>query len=208
MLSGNAPPALIATHAYYDKRRWRRLIDPAQLARHAAMHDGTAPTTAQRLQETEGAAPSVGRAASTAWRADAVVTVPDGSLGRALAADYPKVHADRHAHRSWGPAADAIPLTLDGTPGRWRPVELPDELATEFGARSVDLADAGGRRRLLPVWMEAGPAALFTEQVSFPRLLAEWPHLDLSELLAEVWTNCYPQLVGDLPADDDELPPF
>ncbi len=207
MLSGNTPPALIATHAYYDKRRWRRLIDPDQLARHAAMHDGTAPTTAQRLREAEKAAPKVGHVAVGSSGAAAVVAVPRGSLGTALAADYPQVHADRHAHRSWGPAAAAIPLALDGGPGRWRILELPDVLAAETGVLHVDLGDAGARRKLLAVWMETGPAGLFAEHVSFPQLLAEWPHLELSELLAEVWTDCYPQLVGDLPADDD-LPPF
>lgn len=208
MLSGNAPPALIATHAYYDQRRWRRLIDPDQLARHAAMHDGTAPTTAQRLREADQAAPDVRQRTGASAGAAAVVAVPRGSLGAALAADYPQVHADRRARRSWGPAAAAVPLSLHGGPGRWRTVELPDVLAAECGVLQVDLADAAARRDLLAVWMETGPAELFAEHVSFPQLRAEWPHLHLSELLREVWADCYPQLVGDLPPNDDELPPF
>jgi hypothetical protein len=208
MLSSNAPPALIATHAYYDQRRWRwrRLIDPDQLARHAAMHDGTAPTTAQRLREEDQATPA-GRQARVG-PSPRVVAVARGSLGAALAADYPPVRADRRAHRSWGPAALAVPLSLHGGPGRWRTVELPDVLAAECGVLQVDLADAAARRRLLAVWLETGPAELFAEHVSFPQLRAEWPHLHLSELLREVWTDCYPQLVGDLPPDDDDLPPF
>ena len=47
-LSGNTPPALIRTHAYYQQHRWRRLVGPDALARHAAIHDGSGPTTAQR----------------------------------------------------------------------------------------------------------------------------------------------------------------
>jgi hypothetical protein len=139
--------------------------------------------------------PSTG---SEADSGSAVVTAPT----------YPPVHADRRARRSWGLAAVAVPLSLHGGPGRWRTVELPDVLAAECGAARVDLADAAARRDLLAVWMETGPAELFAEHVSFPQLLAEWPHLHLSELLCEVWTDCYPQLVGDLPPDDDDLPPF
>ena len=46
MLTGNTPPALIRTHAYYEQHRWRRLVDDQQLRRHTDMHGGAGPTTA------------------------------------------------------------------------------------------------------------------------------------------------------------------
>jgi hypothetical protein len=118
------------------------------------MHDGTAPTTAQRLREADQATPDVRQ--TTVVSSAGVVAAGRGSLGAALAADYPPVHADRRAHRSWGPAALAVPLSLGGSPGCWRTVGLPDVLAAECGVPRVDLAETAARRNLPPIWMETG----------------------------------------------------
>ena len=212
MLSGNTPPALLRTQAYYEQRRWRRLVGEAEVARHTAMHDGTGPTTAQRWEQ-DGWSDDLPTGPAASLR-DELVTAASaepgrGSLGRALSAAYPDVWANRIARNGWGPAAHAIPLKLSGQPRHWTRVQLPAEVTVHLGGpTTVDLAEPAVRRRVLPVWMESGPAEALADHVSFPQLAAEWPHLPLSDLLRSAWEECFPQLAGDPPALDDDLPPF
>jgi type IV secretion system protein VirD4 len=57
MLSGNTAPALLTTAAYHQQHRWRRLIDPHQLARYRGIHLGVGVRTANP-QDREGPASS------------------------------------------------------------------------------------------------------------------------------------------------------
>jgi hypothetical protein len=193
MLTGNHPPALVRTHAYYEQRRWRRLV----AARHAATHAGTGPTTAQRWEDA-------------GWPAD-LPAPPDhdaeapgepsggrGSIGRALAANYPPVHCNRDARNPWGPAGNAIPEQLSGAPGRWKTIDLPQELAAHVGQTRADLTDPSTRRRILPVWLETGPADFLAKHITFSQLRSEWTRLPLCGLLRQAWEDCYPTLADDI----------
>ncbi|WP_211262217.1 type IV secretory system conjugative DNA transfer family protein [Nitriliruptor alkaliphilus] len=213
VLTGNTPPVQVTTQAYYELRRWRRLVGEAEVARHTAMHDGTGPTTAERWKERGWPEAALDSSAATGARSHASVQARrtrGGALGQALAADYPDVLANRIAHAQWEPAARAIPLRLTTEPRRWGRLELPVELAARIGdeVRVVDLADAAVRRHVLPVWMESGPAEEFAEHVTFPQLVAEWPHLCLTALLRTAWEECFPQLAGDWPLPEDDSPPW
>lgn len=202
MLTGNTPPALIRTHAYYEQHRWRRLIDHQELGRHADMHNGAGPTTARRWEDKNaadalpaapddiprGAAPPVDR--GDTWQ--------PGSLGRAIAADYPTVPCNRHARDSWGPAGAAIPDQLRTGPGRWTTIELPADIAGQLGTNRVNLAEPSGRRRILPHLLETGPADLIAAVLTLPQLRAEWPSLELSPILRDAWERAYPALADDL----------
>ena len=210
MLSGNTPPALVATQAYYEQRRWRRLIPTAQLQRYAAMHDGTGPSTATRWTERRwnAALPAATPAEETAdpEPADHTRTSDPEPADAVADAEAPVVLANRIAHHTWGEAAAAIPLSLPATPRPWGAIDLPADLAALFaGTGRIDLGVAAVRRTLLPALLELGPPEVVAEHCSLPQLVAEWPHLALSELLREVWEDCYPQLAGD-PPFDDELP--
>lgn len=205
MLTGNTPPALIRTHAYYQQHRWRRLINDEELRRHADMHGGAGPITAQRWDEKKwpdalpvapednhrGAAPPDG----------AGERGHQGSLGRALAADYTCVPCNRHARHRWGPGGAAIPDQLRGDPGQWTTLDLPADIAGQLGTNRVNLAEPSERRRALPHLLETGPADLIAAILSLPQLRAEWPHLRLSDILRDSWEDAYPALVDDLMVD-------
>jgi type IV secretion system protein VirD4 len=204
-LSGNTPPALIRTHAYYEQHRWRRLVDHEQLRRYGDVHAGAGPTTAQRWAEKQ-------------WP-DTVPTAPEdpskamapsgggedrqrGSLGRALAAQYPTVPCNRHARHKWGPGAAAIPDQLRGDPGQWTRIDLPANLAAQLGKdRVVDLSEPSVRRRLLPRLLETGPADVVARILTLPQLRREWPYLELSDLLRDAWEDAYPALADDIGAE-------
>jgi type IV secretion system protein VirD4 len=206
MLTGNTPPTLIRTHAYYEQPRWRRLVDAEQLRRYADMHGGAGPITARRWEEKEwpdalpvapqviqrGAAPPDG----------AGERGHQGSLGRALAADYPFVPCNRHARHRWGPAGAAIPDQLRGDPGRWTTIDLPADIADQLGNNRIDMTEPSARRRTLPHLLETGPADLIATILTFPELRSEWPHLELSDILRDAWEDAYPALVDDGVIDD------
>jgi type IV secretion system protein VirD4 len=207
MLSGNTPPALVAAHAYYQQRRWRQLIDPDQLARHTAMHDGTGPTTRKRLADHAVRSRTIGTQGEVASTATATRPARRGTLANALHATYPTIAANPHAHRRLGPAATSIPPTLAAVGHPWPCVQLPELLASQTGIDTVDLSDERVRRTVLPVWLESGPAELLARHVSLSQLAADWPQLPLSDLLRDAWEACYPQLASR-PADDGERAPF
>ena len=202
MLTGNTPPALIRTHAYYQQHRWRRLIDHRELLRHADMHSGAGPVTARRWEEKEwphtvpppavdaprGPAPPNGRGD----------TRQPGSLGRALTADNPTVVCNRQTRDSWGPAGAAIPDVLRTEPGQWTTIDLPTDTAGQLGTNRVNLAEPSARRRTLPHLLETGPADLIATMLTLPQLRAEWPHLPLSPILREAWEDAYPAIADDL----------
>jgi type IV secretion system protein VirD4 len=213
MLSGNTPPALVATQAYYEQRRWQRLIPTAQLQRYAAMHDGTGPTTASRWTQQRWNAALPDAPTHAEHTDDPDQAGHDRLLDSEPAEAGPEaeaavVLANRLAHHTWGDAADAIPLSMPATPRPWGAIDLPAELSAQYGDTGrIDLTVAAVRRTLLPALLELGPAELVAAHCSLPQLVAEWPHLALSELQREVWEDCYPQLAGD-PPFDDELPAF
>ena len=201
MLTGNTPPALIRTHAYYEQHRWRRLVDDEELRRHTDMHGGAGPTTARRWEEKN-------------W-SDALLAAPDGNnqpatpagtggekpnrglLGRALAADYPTVPCNRHARQKWGPGGGAIPDQLRGDPGRWTAIDLPADIADQLGNDRVDLTEPSARRRALPHLLETGPADVIAATLTLPQLRKEWPYLELSDVLRGAWEDAYPALADD-----------
>ena len=201
MLTGNTPPTLIHTHAYYERQRWRRLVDQHELGRHADMHNGTGPTTAERWHErswpynlaaASGAKPTSGKRTGQPSR---------GSLGRTLAAAYPAVPCDRRARHAWGPGGAAIPDQLRSDPGLWSVVDLPTELAEQLGTNRVDLAEPCARSCALPYLLETGPPGLIAATVTLPQLRKEWPHIELSDILRDAWEDAYPQLADDATAD-------
>jgi hypothetical protein len=207
-LSGNTPPALIRTHAYYEQHRWRRLVDPEQLRRYGDVHGGAGPTTATRWREKQwpGTVPAApeGRSQSTA------PSVRDedrhrGSLGRALAAQYPTVPCNRTARHKWGPGGAAIPDQLRGDPGHWTTIELQGDVAEQLGTGHVDLSDPFARRRVLTHLLETGPADLVATILTLPQLRREWPHLELSDLLREAWEEAYPALADDIGIEQHRL---
>ena len=202
MLTGNIPPALIATHAYYEQHRWRRLIDDEQLQRHTDMHSGAGPTTTHQWAEKHWPDGLPEASATDRKLLPAGATgQPNrdrGSLGRALTAQYPPVPCNRDIRRAFGPGGQAIPDHLRGEPGRWATVDLPDNLVAQLGQEQVDLTDPYDRRRGLPLLLELGPAELVATAVTFPQLRDEWPHLDLSDILRQAWEGCYPTLADDI----------
>ena len=120
MLTGNRPPALITTHPYYTQHRWRRHIPTDTLTRHAAMHTGTGPTTAQRWHDAGWPTDHPTPTRSTEPGPDPAAR---GHLGRALDAHYPPVDCDPDGRDPRSPATTAIPEQLSGHPGHW--VEFP-----------------------------------------------------------------------------------
>jgi type IV secretion system protein VirD4 len=52
LLTGNHPPALIATHAYYQQHRWQRHIPDGVLDHHTTVHTRTPTSTRQRWDAT------------------------------------------------------------------------------------------------------------------------------------------------------------
>jgi hypothetical protein len=192
-----------------DQRRWRQLIDPDQLARHAAMHDGTAPTTAQRLREADQATPAVRQATAGSSGDAAVVAVPRASLG---AASPPTTH---RCTPTGAPAA-AGPRRGRGPPLASRRPRTVAHRRAARRARSRVRSAAGQPRRRDRTSRPAGGldgdrtrrAVRRTPQLpAAARRMAPPPPLRAAPR-REVWTDCYPQLVGDLPPDDDDLPPF
>ncbi|MGI8876976.1 MAG: type IV secretory system conjugative DNA transfer family protein, partial [Egibacteraceae bacterium] len=141
MLTGNTPPALIRTHAYYEQHRWRRLVDDEELRRHTDIHGGAGPTTARRWEEKN-------------W-SDALLAAPDGDnqpatpagtggekpnrglLGRALAADYPTVPCNRHARQKWGPGGATTPHQPPGDPGHRTATDPPTDTAGQLDNKHV-----------------------------------------------------------------------
>ena len=209
MLTGNSPPALIRTHAYYEQHRWRRLIDPEELRRHADMHGGAGPSTARRWQERNwpdsiAAAPDGSRDV-TERSPNARERAHRGSLGRVLAADYPAVPCNRAARHKWGPGGAAIPDHLRSDPGQWSTVDLPADLAAQLGMKHVNLAEPAERRRALPHLLETGPADLIAAILTLPLLRKEWPRVELSDMLREAWEDAYPALADDLTVDHASL---
>lgn len=198
MLTGNTPPALISTHAYYEQHRWRRLIPGDELERHTKMHRGAGPTTSAQWKQKDWPDGLPEPSSHGRGPADGTTQAGRGSLGDVLAADYPPVPCNRHARARWGPGGLAIPDQLRGEPGRWNTVVLPDDLAEELGEQEVDLAHPHDRRRILPHLLEVGPADLVATAVTFPQLRAEWPQLELSDPLRRGWELCYPALAEDI----------
>lgn len=199
MLTGNTPPALVRTHAYYEQPRWRRLINGDELRRHADMHGGAGPTTAERWIEKDwpDGLPKPGTDAGASTRHPTGGQSPRGSLGSVLSADYPPVHCIRHVRQRFGPGGNAIPDQLRGDRGTWMSIDVDDDLAEELGQRRFDLTNPHERRVLLPHLLEVGPADLVAAALTFPQLRAEWPHLELSDVLKDSWEAAYPSLVDD-----------
>lgn len=200
ILTGNTPPALVRTHAYYEQSRWRRLINGDELRRHADMHGGVGPTTAERWIEKDwpDGLPEPATDAGASARQPAGGQSCRGSLGSVLAADYPPVHCIRHARQRFGPGGNAIPDQLRGDRGTWASVDVDDDLAEELGQRRFDLTNPHERRALLPHLLEVGPADLVAAALTFPQLRAEWPHLELTDVLRQSWEASYPSLVDDV----------
>lgn len=210
ILTGNTAPALIRTHAYYEQPRWRQLIGHKELRRHAEMHGGAGPTTAGRWTEKDWPDGLPGPAEV----GDQTVAQPPGrrqqgrgSLGGALAADYPPVHGIRHARQKFGPGGNAIPDQLRGEPGHWTTLDVDDALADELGQRRFDLANPHDRSRVLPHLLEVGPADLIAILITFPQLRAEWPNLELTDTLRHSWETCYPSLADDVTWEHPSLLP-
>ena len=201
-LTGNTPPALISTHAYYQQHRWRRLIDTEQLRRHADMHTGAGPTTAQQwdLKHWPDTLPDRpdGTPHATKNPGGQTPNPHRGSLGRVLAADYPPATCNRDQRRSWGPGGAAIPDQLRNDPGHWTTIDLPPDIADQVGTSRVDLTEPSARRRVLPHLLETGPADLVAATITLPQLRAEWPHLELSDILRQAWEHSYPTLTDDI----------
>lgn len=195
VLSGNTPPALVRTHAYYQQRRWRQLIDPGQLERHAAMHHGGGPSTAA-LWDQHGyndQLPDAPRPLTPPTRA--------GSLGAALEATYEGLDAE-HARTAWGQDAEVVPTRLSTAPGRWKTITLPDQVAAhlDHDGDQVDLADPAIRRKVLAVWLTVGPADALADTVTLPQLRAEWASLNLPDHTRDCWHDSYPDLASCWPA--------
>ena len=214
MLTGNTPPALIRTHAYYEQHRWRRLIDQDELRRYADMHGSAGPTTAQRWQEREWpdtlpAAPHSNHEVNevTGQSGTNGEQQQRGSLGRALAADYPAVPCDPQARHKWGPGGAAIPDRLRGDPGQWTTIDLPPDVAERLGTDHADFSEPAVRRNTLPHLLESGPADLIAAMLTLPQLRKEWPHLELSDVLRDAWHDAYPALADDLTADHAPMAP-
>jgi hypothetical protein len=70
---------------------------------------------------------------------------------------------------------------------------------------SVDLSEPSGRRRALPHLLETGPADLVAATITLPQLRAEWPHLELSNILRAAWEHSYPTLADDIASQHPSL---
>jgi hypothetical protein len=197
MLTGNHPPALVATHAYYQQPRWCRHIPDLVLAQHQRIH-GPAATTTRQVLDASGWTDSLPATAQHRFEEidrDLIDNLPDdGDLETV-------VICDKVSRELWLPASDAVPDHLSMRPRRWGPRRLPDPVANVCGHAEVDLADTATRRAVLPIWLEIGPAHTIAEHLSFPQLHAEWPHLELTELLREVWEACFHALGDDVRHD-------
>jgi hypothetical protein len=200
MLSGNLPPALIATHAYYEQPRWQHLIDPAQLARHAAMHQHAGPTTADTAKERGLDVTFPGPAIRLSSVGDRT-----GQLGTALNATYPDIEADRAAHHEWGQTAAGVPTRLSTAPRTWADTKPPTSLLRAAGIlpSQIDLRVAEVRRRLLTAWLQHESADSIAAGLTFPQLAVEWDHLHLDHALRQCWEDCYPALAGSEDIDTD-----
>ena len=62
----------------------------------------------------------------------------------------------------------------------------------------IDLSEPSVRRRALPHLLETGPADLVAAIITLPQLRAEWPHLELSDILRDAWEHSYPTLADDI----------
>ena len=206
VLSGNTPPALVTVPAYYEQRRWRHLVGDTELARHAAMHDGTGPTTAE-VWDTRGWDDQL--PAGPPEPAGPAPAAGAGGLGAALEATYPDVAADLDAHSNLGPYAELVPTHMPGGWRRWGRVTLPGQVAIHLGgAATADLTDPKLRRRVLQMWLTTGPADAFAAAVTFRQLASEWTALELDDQLREVWHDCYPTLAARLDAALAPRPTF
>ncbi len=203
MLSGNLPPALIDTHAYYDQPRWRTLIPPDQLQRHHRMHTAGGPTTAATAKQA-GLDLTLPGPASPATPTRPAAAHPS-AIAAALHARYPTIEAARDVHRTWGATAAVIPLELSTEPKAWADVQVPGELLHLLDLPlDLDVTDPTIRRPILAVWLEVGPATSINDQLTLPQLTAEWPHLPITTHICHVWEDCYPALTGHDHPDDPE----
>jgi hypothetical protein len=190
-----------------DQRRWRRLIDPDQLARHAAMHDGTAPTTAQRLREADQATPAVRQATAGSSDAAAVVAIPRASLGPG---SPPTTH--RCTPTGAPAAAGAWPRPRSPLASR-RPWTVAHRRAARRARSRVRSAAGRPRRRSRHVatcwrsgWRPDPPSC--SPNTSASRNCSPNGPTSTSRNCSARSGRLLPQLVGDLPPDDDDLPPF
>lgn len=206
MLTGNTPPALLRTHAYYEQHRWRRLVDPAALKQHDNIHNGSAASTAARWAEENWPdhLPEAAPARSTnLGSSQATESSERGLMSRVLGAGHRPVPCNRNSRRAWGPGGAAIPDELRGEPDPWTQVDLPQDVAAHVGRARADLTKPAIRRHVLPVLLEIGPPGAVADAVSLPRLRAEWPDLPLSDLLRQAWEASYPALCDDAPRQVD-----
>jgi type IV secretion system protein VirD4 len=194
LLTGNHPPALIATHAYYQQPRWQRHIPDDVLHHHSNVHTRTPTSTRQRWDAT-GHPDDLPPAPPE--RAGRVHDCPDGDEGDGLG-EVAVMVCDRTSRQLWGLAAQAVPDHFTLAHGSWQTLQLPATVANIYGQVHADLTDPTVRREVLPLLLELGPAELVAEQLSFPQLHAEWRHLQLTDLLRNVWEGCYPALGDDI----------
>jgi type IV secretion system protein VirD4 len=196
LLTSNLPPARITTHAYHEQPRWRVHIPAGQLARHAAMHTHTGPTTAGLSSSRHRHAPAI--------TPGGPAPPPGPTTGAAAAAGEPDVlvEADRAAHRAWGHTATPIPPALTTTPRPWTQIRVPAHLHDIAGTPDTGqdgLGDIALRRQLLTIWLEVGPADTIANELPIPQLAAEWPHLPLTDHTRQAWQDCYPHLADPQP---------
>jgi hypothetical protein len=203
LLTGNHPPALIATHPYYQQRRWHRHIPGGVLHHHTAVHTRTPTSTRQRWDATGNpddlppapTPPDPARARPD--RPDGEVDVDGDGEGEGEG-EVAVMVCDRASRQLWGPAAQAIPDHITLAAGRWQTVQLPPAVANIYGQPHAELTDPTARREVLPLLLELGPAELVATHLTFPQLHAEWRHLELTDLLRDVWEGCYPALGDDI----------
>ncbi|MFA9444443.1 type IV secretory system conjugative DNA transfer family protein [Egicoccus sp. AB-alg6-2] len=194
MLTGNHPPALITTHAYYQQPRWRRHVPTHVLEQHRRIHGPAAATTRQILDATNWSA----RLPAVTARPAADQTSPEAARPTGSEVGDTVLPTDGYSREIWFPGSEAVPDQLRLRPGAWREVRLPDRVANIVGHTHADLADVHIRRAVLPIWLEVGPATSIEQHLSFPQLHAEWPHLDLTDQLRACWEACLPQLAVDI----------
>jgi len=198
MLSGNTPPALVATSAYYEEGRWRQHVDHEVLARYSQVHDEGGPRTQDQLRSSRE--PTSAPAANAHPSHQRAVR---GAVGRMLDASYPPIKRNHHDRDTWRPAGAAIPNELLGGPARWVKVTLDAEEAARLQTAELDLCRPDVRQRVLPILLEEGPASLIARAVPFHALAADWNRLPLTDLLRNAWEDAYPTLrddTGDMPA--------
>ena len=202
MLTGNHPPALITTHAYYQHARWRRLVGRDLLDQHDAIHRDAGPLTAERWDAQGFTDPLPSPAPLPA---DAPTRQTDDAAATATANEHTPGHGpagrsilcDRYERENWGPAGEAIPDQLDLHDRAWTVVALPHPICSVFGP-DADFTDPDIRRHVLPMWLETGPRDQLAATVTFPQLHAEWPHLELADPLRDAWEACFPDLAANL----------